>query len=78
MNDATKFLVWCGLTCMGGSERKGCPCGHPSDCRMREHPDFEAQRQIATARLVRCALSKIVETTPMQLAVVRAITEPKR
>ena len=55
MNDAAKFLVWCGLTCMGGSEQKQCPCAGPKDCRMREHPAFEAQRKAANERLWRCA-----------------------
>ena len=58
MNDATKFLVLCGLTCMGGSEKKGCPCTHPRDCAMREHPDFETQRRSAGERLMRCAMNE--------------------
>jgi hypothetical protein len=43
VTDKTKFLTWCGLTCMGGSERKGCPCTHPKDCQMRGHPDFQVR-----------------------------------
>jgi hypothetical protein len=54
MNDAERFLVWCGLTCMGCSERKLCPCVHPMECEMRDHPRFEAYRQLATERLLRC------------------------
>lgn len=59
MNDATKFLVWCGLTCMGGSERKGCPCDHPRDCQMRRHVEFESQHRAAAARLARCAVNEV-------------------
>jgi hypothetical protein len=58
VNDATKFLVWCGLTCMGGSERKQCECTHPQQCHMRAHPDFDAQRKVATERLCRCAVNE--------------------
>lgn len=55
MKDSVKFLVWCGLTCMGGSEKKQCPCVGPNDCQMRGHPQFEAQRRVATERLFLCA-----------------------
>ena len=69
MNDAEKFLVYCGLTCMGGSERKTCPCTHPRDCEMRKHPEFEAQRVVATTRLWRCALTEVVEPTTLQVLI---------
>jgi hypothetical protein len=59
VNDAEKFLVWCGLTCMGGSARKACPCAGPTDCAMREHPDFETQRLVAVERLARCAANEV-------------------
>ena len=55
MRDASKFLVWCGLTCMAGSEQRQCPCVHPLECQMQDHPDFAAQRELATRRLARYA-----------------------
>ena len=58
MNDAAKFLTWCGLTCLGGSEKKECSCECPDHCSMRGHPDFATQRRIAGERLARCAANE--------------------
>lgn len=66
MNDAEKWQHWCALTCMGGSEKKGCPCEHPDDCLMRFDPDFEEQKRAAVKRLWRCAFNETQDPTPSQ------------
>jgi hypothetical protein len=58
VNDAEKFGTWCGLTCLGGSEQRQCPCVHPRDCAMRGHPDFQTKHRAAGARLLRVAMSQ--------------------
>lgn len=55
MTAKAKFLVYCGLTCMGGSEKRECACEHPNDCEMRTHPEFEEYHRQAGVRLFRAA-----------------------
>lgn len=40
-----QFLKFCRLTCVGGSERGTCPCAGPTDCQMKDHPDFATWRK---------------------------------
>lgn len=53
MNDAERFLQYCRLTCLGGSERGTCPCEHPDGCEERGRPGFAAARQEARERMAR-------------------------
>lgn len=46
------FDKHCGLTCKGGSERRGCICKGPVECPLTEHPGFVVARQQATKRMV--------------------------
>lgn len=52
--EKTRFLQWCALTCMGGSERKQCPCACPRDCILaRTDPRFGYWRKRAAERMGR-------------------------
>lgn len=46
--------VWerCALACVGGSERRQCPCDGPANCIMRNLPDFEERRDAARRRIM--------------------------
>jgi len=41
MNAATKFAVFCKMTCLGGSEKGTCECTHPADCAIRFDDGYE-------------------------------------
>lgn len=41
MSDKTKFLQYCRMTCLGGSEQGRCLCLCPVECEMYQHPEFE-------------------------------------
>lgn len=58
MSDHVRFLTYCGLTCMGGSEAKQCPCEHPHDCEMRDHSQFDEYQIKARQRMFRVAVAK--------------------
>ncbi len=47
----TKFLTYCKLTCVGGSEVGECPCPNPNACELVDDPDFAYERNQAIKRL---------------------------
>lgn len=51
MNESETFLQYCGLTCLGGSERKACPCVGPTNCEKQNHPHFAHWRARAHKRM---------------------------
>lgn len=51
MADQTTWLIFCKMTCIGGSEKGECPCERPIDCPMQTHPDYALQRKLATTRM---------------------------
>lgn len=53
MNEREQFLVHCGLTCFGGSEKRQCACPHPLKCELKEHPKFATYRSEAERRMFR-------------------------
>ncbi len=46
-----RFRLYCGMTCVGGSENKGCACAGPAQCEMKGHPLYEAYRAEAESRM---------------------------
>lgn len=50
MKGRAKFLVYCGLTCFGGSEKRECKCAGPGDCELRGTFDFAEARDAAIDR----------------------------
>lgn len=46
-----KFLMYCKMTSLGGSECGECPCSNPEQCEMTAHPDYDIARREALARL---------------------------
>jgi hypothetical protein len=54
-----KWLTYCGLTCMGGSERKECPCSGPRTCELRNHPEFDEARARANNQMLRHLRNKV-------------------
>jgi hypothetical protein len=42
-----RFIRFCGLTCVGGSEQRGCNCTRPDDCLLKDDPEFDAYRGVA-------------------------------
>ncbi len=48
-----KWLTYCGMTCLGGSEQRECSCEGPLKCELRDHPDFLQNRRKATKRMRR-------------------------
>ncbi len=61
MNRKIRFLTYCGLTCLGGSERKECPCTGPSQCEMRKEPGSVDARRGAKDRTVRFIRNTAIE-----------------
>lgn len=53
-----RFLTFCRLTCVGGSERGTCPCSGPTDCQMKTDPAFEAWRKNPRQQRLRCLPSR--------------------
>jgi hypothetical protein len=53
VKDTEKFLVYCRLTCFGGSSKGTCPCKRPSECELTKHPKFSEFRFKAEERLQR-------------------------
>lgn len=53
----SKFATYCGMTCLGGSERRECRCKGPSACEMQDHPNFEEEKRKALHRLARVAFN---------------------
>lgn len=64
MNEATKFLQWCKLTCIGGSERGLCDCHSPAECKLREDPRFPKYRREAHQRQMRHLQNEIKTKAP--------------
>lgn len=52
MNTAEQFLVYCRMTCMGGSEKGKCPCRGPLNCEVQGHHQYEDYRKKAVTRMV--------------------------
>lgn len=48
-----RWLTYCGLTCLGGSDKRECMCSMPVECEMRKHPNFTHQRNEAKLRMRR-------------------------
>lgn len=46
-----RFLTYCAMTCVGGSERKECPCSYPGQCELQQHPQFAQARVDAIRRM---------------------------
>lgn len=57
MSDTERWAQWCGLTCLGGSERRECPCQGPWECQMRLRPEFEHKKREAALKLLRVVLT---------------------
>lgn len=54
MNERSpQFTEYCAMTCLGGSEKKTCPCLHPRDCELQQDPYYAAARNAAKARMAR-------------------------
>lgn len=45
------FSTFCKMTCIGGSEVGECPCTHPKQCEISDHPEYEKARRVACTRL---------------------------
>ena len=54
-----KWLTYCGLTCLGGSERKECPCDGPETCELLRDPEFQDARNQANNRMLRHLRNKV-------------------
>jgi len=46
-SEAQLFNEYCGLTCLGGSEKKQCKCAGPQTCELRNDPRFKRWRHKA-------------------------------
>lgn len=46
-----RFLRYCKLTCIGGSESGTCPCKHPKECNFQKDPEFDKARTEAKERM---------------------------
>jgi hypothetical protein len=46
-----KWLTYCKMTCVGGSEKGECHCKGSKDCELIEHPDYVTKRAEAIVRL---------------------------
>ncbi len=53
MKGKRKWLEYCKLTCLGGSERGECGCKSPAECELREGGEFDEARQAAKLRMQR-------------------------
>lgn len=51
MAGTMRFLSYCRMTCVGGSERGECPCTHPAVCELVDDPDYTTAREAAMARM---------------------------
>lgn len=51
MTDSEKWDRHCGMTCIGGSEAKGCDCRGPGECEMRNDPGYDGARFVARQRM---------------------------
>jgi hypothetical protein len=58
---AEDFAQYCGLTCLGGSEQKKCPCLGPHECEMKGQPGFQAASDEARRRMIRHLMRGIEE-----------------
>jgi hypothetical protein len=56
-----KYVIYCKLTCLGGSERGMCPCESPADCEMKDQPGFQEARDEAARRVLRYVQGKLKE-----------------
>lgn len=53
MKSKSRFLVYCKMTCLGGSEQGECPCRSPATCELQDDPAYEQARAEAKIRMLR-------------------------
>lgn len=49
----SKFLTFCKMTCLGGSERGECPCRGEYECELKKNPGYQHARNEAIVRMQR-------------------------
>lgn len=47
-----KFLDYCKMTCLEGSEKGLCECTTPNECLFQNHPDYKEAREKAKQRMI--------------------------
>jgi hypothetical protein len=60
VNTAKLFLTHCRLTCLGGSEKGTCECRGPVDCKLQNHPKYDAYRMKSLTRMAQHLKNAVV------------------
>ncbi len=58
-----RFLMYCKMTCVGGSEQGQCPCKHPNACEIQDDLDYAQAREDAKDRMWRHLEETVVKLT---------------
>lgn len=61
----------CGMLCMGGSEKKLCPCVGPAACEYLDDPLYPELRQEAKERMFRHFRNEFPDAHPAVLKLVK-------